>query len=103
MSSTGPQVRRRPRPIIEHPTYKAPNYQSRIWGRLVFLLFLISFCGIIGVTGGLYYGLHKQQSSSGQAVNFHVGSGDTVTTVANRLQHSGTINSSLLFRIDANG
>jgi UPF0755 protein len=101
VNSTGPQVRRRPRPVIEHPTYKAPNYQSRIWGRLVFFVFLIALCAIIGVSGGLYYGLHKAQSSNGRAFNFHVGTGDTVTTVANRLQYSSIINSSLLFRVDA--
>jgi UPF0755 protein len=94
-------VQRRPRPIFEHPTYKAPNYHSRIWGRLIFLAFLVALCGVIGVGGGLYYGLHKSQGSSGRTVNFHVGAGDTVTTVANRLQRKGLIDNTLLFRLDA--
>lgn len=101
MSSTPPQVRRRPRPVIEHPTYKAPHYHSRVWGRLVFFIFLVALCAVIGISGGLYYGLHKAQSSSGKAFNFHVGTGDTVTSVADRLQTNGVINSALLFRIDA--
>ncbi len=101
MSSSGPQVRRRPRPVIEHPTYKAPSYQSRIWGRLVFLVFLVALCAVIGVSGGLYYGLHKSQGNDGRDLNFHVGAGDTVTTVANRLERKGVINSALLFRVDA--
>lgn len=101
MSAPGPQVRRRPRPIIEHPTYRAPNYHSRIWARLVFLAFLVALCAIIGISGGLYYGLHRAQGSSGRSLNFHVGTGDTVTTVANRLQSKGLINSALLFRLDA--
>ena len=101
MSSTGPQVRRRPRPVIEHPTYKSPSYHSRIWGRLVFFIFLVALCATIGVSGGLYYGLHKAQGGSGRTLNFHVGTGDTVTTVANRLEREGVINSALLFRVDA--
>jgi UPF0755 protein len=101
VNSTGPQVRRRPRPVIEHPTYKSPSYHSRIWGRLVFFIFLVAFCAIIGLSGGLYYGLHKSQGSDPRAMNFHVGTGDTVTTVANRLQRRGIINSALLFRLDA--
>jgi UPF0755 protein len=101
VNSTGPQVRRRPRPVIEHPTYKAPSYQSRIWGRLVFFVFLIALCAIIGVAGGLYYGLHRAQGNSGKGFSFRVGPGDTVTTVANRLQHRGIVNSALLFRVDA--
>lgn len=101
MNSTGPQVRRRPRPVIEHPTYKSPSYHSRIWGRLIFFVFLIALCGIIGVSGGLYYGLHKSQGADGRTFTFHVGAGDTVTTVANRLEREGFINSALLFRVDA--
>ncbi len=61
----------------------------------------MAFCGIIGVTGGLYYGLHRAQGSSARAVNFRVGPGDTVTTVADRLQRKGLIDSALLFRVDA--
>jgi UPF0755 protein len=101
VTSTGPQVRRRPRPVIEHPTYKSPSYHSRIWGRLVFFVFLVALCATIGISGGLYYGLHKAQGAGGRALNFHVGTGDTVTTVANRLEHDGIINSALLFRVDA--
>ena len=101
MSSPGPQVRRRPRPVIEHPTYKSPSYHSRIWGRLVFFVFLVALCAIIGVSGGLYYGLHRAQSGSAKSFTFHVGAGDSVTSVANRLAHDGRINSPLLFRIDA--
>ena len=101
MNSSGPQVRRRPRPVIEHPTYKSPSYHSRIWGRLVFFVFLIALCAIIGVSGGLYYGLHRAQSGNAKAFTFHVGTGDSVTSVANRLQRHGDINSALLFRLDA--
>ncbi|HEX6509021.1 MAG TPA: endolytic transglycosylase MltG, partial [Chloroflexota bacterium] len=101
VSSSRPEVRRRPRPIIEQPTYRAPSYHSRVWGRLIFFLFLLALCATILVGGGLYWGLHRAQSSSSRQVYFHVGAGDTVTTIADRLQRKGLINSALLFRVDA--
>ncbi|MBV9279471.1 MAG: endolytic transglycosylase MltG, partial [Chloroflexi bacterium] len=67
----------------------------------IFALLILAVCAIIGGGGGLYWSLHHPQSSSSAAVTVHVGTGDTVTSVANRLQRAGMINSALLFRVDA--
>lgn len=93
--------RRRARPVFEGPSYTAPNYRSRVWGRVIFLLFLVLLCGVIGGGGGLYWLLHKPAGSATRAVAFSVGAGDSVGTVANRLRNDGLISNSLLFKLDA--
>jgi UPF0755 protein len=100
-SSSRPVAPRRARPVFEGPTYMAPRYHSRLWGRLIFLVFILLLVGLIGGGGGLYWALHRAQGSASQVVVFRVGSGDTVNTVATRLEKSGIIDNSLLFKLDA--
>lgn len=92
---------RRARPVLGQPTYLAPRYHSRTWGRLIFAGLILLVCGVFGGAGGLYWSLNKAQGSSTRAITFHVNNGDTVTSVANRLQRDGLIGSALLFRLDA--
>ena len=92
---------RRARPDFSQPPYVAPRYHSRIWGRLIFAVLILGLGGVFVVGGGLYWFLHHPQGSSSAVVPVHVGVGDTVTSIADRLQREGVINSPLLFRIDA--
>jgi len=92
---------RRARPVLGHPTYRAPRYHTRLWGRLIFALFVVALAGGLGITGGLYWSLHRSQSASSQHVAVHVGAGDTVTSIADNLQIRGIISNTLLFRLDA--
>jgi UPF0755 protein len=101
MSASRPDVRRRPRPILEHPTYVSPQYHSRIWSRLIFVLLILGLGVGLGVGGGLYWALHRPQSSSGRGITLRVRSGDTISSIAGRLEHEGIISSALLFRLDA--
>jgi UPF0755 protein len=72
-----------------------------LWGRLIFLLFVLLLVGLIGVGGGLYWALHRAQGSSNAPVTFNVGPGDSVNSVADHLSHDGLIDSTLLFKLDA--
>lgn len=101
MSSPRPGVRRRARPMFDGPTYMAPKYHSRIGGRIIFVVFILLILGVIGFGGGLYYALHRAQGSSRQSLAVHVGSGDTVGSVADHLASQGLIDSTLLFKLDA--
>lgn len=101
MRSTRSVTPRRARPQLRGPAYVSPQYHSRRWSRLGFASLIIGICVIVGVGGGFYWSLHRAQGSGSNTVKVHVGVGDTVTSVANRLQTDGLINSSLLFRIDA--
>jgi UPF0755 protein len=78
-----------------------PQYQSRIWGRVIFLLFLLVLIGGVLGFGGFYWMFHRPQGNSGRSLTFQVTEGDTVTSVANRLQADGLIDSALFFRLDA--
>lgn len=101
MSTGRPIAPRRPRPIIEEPTYRPPNYQSRVWGRVVFIGFLLAFCAVLGTLAGLYWTIHKSQGTSGQPITFAINRGDSVSKIATRLQQRGLIDNTLAFRIDA--
>jgi len=92
---------RRARPVIGRPSYVAPRYHSRWWGRTVFVFLILVVCGIVGGVGGVLWSLHRAQSDSGRAVRVHVGSGDTVQSLAERLQQRGLVSNALLFRVDA--
>lgn len=92
---------RRARPIFGEPTYKAPRYHTRFWARLIFAVLVLALAGGLGISGALYWSLHRPQGSSAQRVGVHVSSGDTVTTIADRLQSRGVINNAVLFRLDA--
>lgn len=92
---------RRARPDLSQRTYVAPRYQSKLWGRIIFLFFILVLAGIIGVIGGGYYLLHRAQSSSNRLVAVHVVAGDSIQRIAERLQREGVIDNALLFRIDA--
>lgn len=99
-SSPRPVARRRARPIIEGPTYMSPRYHSR-WGRVIFLVIILAVIAIVGGSGGLYWALHRAQGGSSRHVLFHVGAGDSVTGVADRLSSEGLLSNTLLFRLDA--
>jgi len=101
MSAPRPMPVRRARPVFEGPTYKSPQYHSRLWGRMVFILFVLLLVGLIGVGGGLYWALHRAQGSSSQNITFNVGTGDTVDSVANHLHRDGLIDNTLFFKLDA--
>jgi uncharacterized YceG family protein len=101
MSSTRSVGRRRPRPVFGHSTAVVPDSGSRRLMAVVFLVLVLGLCVIVGAGGALFWSLHHAQGSSSRTVRFHVGSGDTVTTVASRLQRAGLITNPLLFRLDA--
>lgn len=101
MSSSRPAARRRARPVFDGPTYMAPQYHSRLWGRLIFLLLVLMLCALVGGGGGLYWALHRAQGSSTQAVLVRVTNGDSVNSLAGRLRSQGLIGNSLLFKLDA--
>ncbi|MGH2442243.1 MAG: endolytic transglycosylase MltG [Chloroflexota bacterium] len=93
--------RRRARPVFDGPSYKSPQYHSRIWGRLVFLIFVLLLAGVVAFGGGLYWALHRAQSAGSRQFVFPVGPGDSVNTIATRLQDKHIIDNSLLFKVDA--
>ncbi len=101
MSSSRPIASRRPRPIIEEPTYRPPNYQSRVWGRAVFIGFVLAFCAVLGALAALYWTIHKSQGTSGRPIAFAINRGDSVNKIATRLEQRGFIDNMLAFRIDA--
>lgn len=102
MSSTRSSVPRRARPVLSNPRYGragAGSKRSRA-GLLLVVVFVLIVAALAG-GGGLYWSIHQSQSGSSRTVMFHVGPGDTVTTLADRLQRDGLIQNSLLFRVDA--
>lgn len=99
-SSSRPVSSRRARPVFNGPTYTTPQYHSG-WGRLIFFLFLFGFVLVIGLGGGMYWALHRAQSNSSQVLQFRVQSGDSITSVGDRLSHDHFLNNTLLFRLDA--
>lgn len=70
-------------------------------GRLLFVLFILLFVVVLGGFGGLYWMVHRAEGGSSRSVTFQVTQGDTVTSVANRLEARGLIGNSLIFRLDA--
>ncbi|GAC1462819.1 MAG: endolytic transglycosylase MltG [Chloroflexota bacterium] len=92
---------RRARPVLGQPTYVAPRYHSNIWGRLIFLLLILALVGAGGGVGVGLWAIHRAQGTSSAPVAVHVHLGDTVTTIADRLQRRGVIDNALLFRLDA--
>ncbi|HCG01017.1 MAG TPA: endolytic transglycosylase MltG [Chloroflexi bacterium] len=100
-SSSGPVAPRRARPVLEQRTYVTPQYHSRVWGRLIFVVFVLVFAVVLGGFGTLYWMIHRAEGSGGQRFTFQVTQGDTVTSIANRLAAKGLIGNSLIFRLDA--
>lgn len=96
-----PATSRRARPVLRGPEYTSPHYHSRVWGPLIFLGLILLLILVGGVGGGLYWATHRSESSSTSQLQFRVGTGDTVTTIADRLQSDGLISNTLLFRLDA--
>lgn len=92
---------RRARPVLERRSYTAPQYQSRTLGRVVFVALILLVLAVIGAAGGIYWSLTRSQGVSNRPVTFQVASGDTVTTIAARLQREGLISNTLLFHLDA--
>lgn len=92
---------RRPRPALEKRTYVAPHYHSRILSRLVFIVLILLLVVVIGVAGGMYWSLTRPQGSGNRPITFQVASGDTVSSIATRLQRKGLIDNTLLFHLDA--
>lgn len=92
---------RRPRPELTNPSYRSSHSTSgtgvrALAGFLVALLVLA--CCAAGV---LYWTVHRAQSSSDRAIVFHVAQGDSVSTIAARLNEERLIDNPLLFRLDA--
>ena len=100
-SSPRPVVPRRARPVFAGPTYRAPQYHSRVGGRLVFVAFILLLALIAFVGGGLYWALHHPQGSSNAIVTIQVAPGEGVTEIADRLSQEGAIGNTMLFRLDA--
>jgi UPF0755 protein len=92
---------RRARPVLDQRPYVTPRYQTNIWSRLIFVILILALCGGVGIVGGVYWAIHRSQGSSAQLVSFHVGSGDSVASIADRLQRLGLVDNALLFRLDA--
>lgn len=100
MSSSRP-VAPRARPVLEHPSYVAPRYHSRLWGRVVFATLVLALCVGIGVVSALYWALHRAQGSSNQVVTVQVRPGTSVAGIATWLERRGMIDNATLFRLDA--
>lgn len=101
-SSTGPAVPRRARPVISHPRYGESPGRSR--GRTIGILaglFLFLLLLSLAVAGALYWGIHQSRGGSSRTVMFHVGNGDTVGTIGDRLSREGLIGNPWLFKLDA--
>jgi UPF0755 protein len=64
------------------------------------MLFILALLAAVVGFGGIYWMFHRAESSSSSTVNFQVQTGDTVTSVANRLQKKGLIDNALFFRLD---
>lgn len=92
---------RRARPVLERRSYTAPQYQSRTSGRVVFVILILLVLAVIGGAGGIYWSLTRSQGVSNRPVTFQVANGDTVTTIASRLQREGLISNTFLFHLDA--
>lgn len=92
---------RRARPVLERRAYTAPHYQSRALGRLIFVVMILLILAVVGAAGGLYWSLSRSQGTSSRPVTFQVASGDTVSSLATRLQNDGLIGNTLLFHLDA--
>lgn len=95
-----PTASRRARPVLARPYHVPAERGSSGFRAVIALVLLVVVAGLAGA-GWFYWTIHQPISSDASAVRFHVGSGDTVTTVADRLESEGVINNSLLFRIDA--
>lgn len=78
-------------------------HRKKSGGRKIaaFGLLILALAVALGILGALYWSLHRPQNSSAALVPIHVGLGDNVTTVADRLDRKGLIHNALLFRIDA--
>jgi UPF0755 protein len=69
-------------------------------GVLIAFLALLLILAVVAVLG-VYWSLHRAQGTASRAEMFHVLPGDTVTSVADRLEQQGYIDNTMLFRLDA--
>ncbi|MGH2448925.1 MAG: endolytic transglycosylase MltG [Chloroflexota bacterium] len=92
---------RRARPLLSEPGYVRPSYRSAGWSRLLFAVFGIGLLLIVLAGAGFYWFLNRPEGGTNGAVALRVSSGDTIDTIAARLQSKGVISSGLLFRVDA--
>lgn len=93
-------ITRRARPVLHNPRHR-PQGRAATWAAALFALAaLVVIAAVVGA-GGLYWSLHRAQGSATRPTTFHVVAGDTVTSVADRLQRLGYIDNTLLFRLDA--
>lgn len=93
-------INRRPRPVLTNPRHRTAGWTAGWAGALVALMALVLIVLLV-MLGGLYWMLHRSQGSATRATSFRVVSGDTVTSVADRLASQGYIDNALLFRLDA--
>jgi UPF0755 protein len=99
--SSPDMTRRRPRPVLADPSYRSPR-SSRPAGVRI-LVGVVATVVVIALVAAaaLYWSLHQPQASGNRTVMFHVGTGDSVATVAQRLHAEGLLSNALLFRLDA--
>lgn len=93
-------VTRRPRPVLHNPRHRVEGRSVGWVGVLVAMLGFLAILAVVAL-GGLYWSLHRSQGTATRPETFHVVAGDTVTSVADRLQQRGYIDNTLLFRLDA--
>ncbi|MGI8825980.1 MAG: endolytic transglycosylase MltG [Chloroflexota bacterium] len=65
------------------------------------MVLILALCGSVGLVTYSVWSLHKAQGSDSRSIALRVGSGDTVTSIANRLHRQGIVDNALLFRLDA--
>jgi UPF0755 protein len=93
-------ISRRARPVLDNPRHR-PRSRATTWAAAIFALAALIVIALVVGVGGLYWSLHRPQGSASRATTFRVVSGDTVTSVADRLERLGYIDNTLLFRLDA--
>ncbi len=93
-------ISRRARPVLDNPRHRPRSRATTLAAALFALAALVVIVTVVGA-GALYWSLHRSQGSASRPTTFHVVSGDTVTSVADRLQSLGYIDNTLLFRLDA--
>lgn len=93
-------IARRARPVLHNPRHR-PEGRTVGWAGAAVALAALLVMVLLVACVGLYWSLHRPQGSASRPTTFRVVSGDTVTSVADRLQQLGYVDNALLFRLDA--
>lgn len=101
MKEGRPVISRRPRPILHHPSYRAPKSAPvRVFRAFIALIVLLALALLVAA-GAFYWAVSRSAGGSSRTVTVHVATGEEVTSLADRLKAQGIITNVLLFRIDA--